>query len=153
MVAPPFFYSPLIGTFETICLGLGLGIVTGMVAGTTGLEGSARGRMALLAAVIALVAGWIVTSLVDGAIVVGLLVSALAGLLSCAVVSSVIAGATRRGGTAALVLIAVFVALVILAITLIFPYFALLPAAGLIWLGLTRRRKAARKHAGLRILR
>lgn len=124
-----------------------------MVAGTTGLEGSARGRMALLAAVIALVAGWIVTSLVDGAIVVGLLVSALAGLLSCAVVSSVIAGATRRGGTAALVLIAVFVALVILAITLIFPYFALLPAAGLIWLGLTRRRKAARKHAGLRILR
>ncbi|MCO5314546.1 MAG: hypothetical protein M9938_00040 [Solirubrobacterales bacterium] len=124
-----------------------------MVAGTTGLEGSARGRMALLAAVIALVAGWIVTSLVDGAVVVGLLVSALAGLLSCAVVSSVIAGATRRGGTAALVLIAVFVALVILAITLIFPYFALLPAAGLIWLGLTRRRKAARKHAGLRILR
>lgn len=153
MVWPPFFYSPHIEAFETICLGIGIGIATGMTAGTTGLEGSARGRMTLLAAVIGLALGWIGAAIFDGSIVLGMIGSALAAAGTCAVVSDVIAGATRRGGTAALVLIAVLVALVILVISLVFPYFALLPAAGLVWLGLTRRRKAARKHAGLRVLR
>lgn len=124
-----------------------------MAAGTTGLEGSARGRMTLLAAVIGLALGWVGAAVFDGSIVLGLVFSALFAAGSCAVVSDVIAGATRRGGTAALVFIAVTVALVILVITIVFPYFALLPAAGLVWLGMTRRRKAARKHAGLRVLR
>lgn len=134
-------------------MGTGIGIAVGMAAGTTGLEGSARGRMALLAAVIGLVLGWLGASIFDGSIFLGPLFSALAAIGSCAVVSGVIAGATRRGGTAALALIAAFIALVILVLTLLFPYFALLPAAGLVWLGMTRRRKAARKHAGLRVLR
>lgn len=124
-----------------------------MAAGTTGLEGSARGRMTLLAAVIGLVLGLVGATVFNGSVVIGLILSALAAGGACAVVSGVIAGATRRGGTAALVLITVLVALVILVITLFFPYFALLPAVGLAWLGFSRRRKAARKHAGLRVLR
>ena len=43
---------------------LGIGIAIGMLAGTTGTHGSARGRMTLLAAVIGLVAGF----LLDGAL-------------------------------------------------------------------------------------
>ena len=38
---------------------LGLGIAIGMLAGTTGTHGSARGRMTLLAAVIGLVVGFL----------------------------------------------------------------------------------------------
>ena len=38
---------------------LGIGIAIGMLAGTTGTHGSARGRMTLLAAVIGLVAGFL----------------------------------------------------------------------------------------------
>ncbi len=124
-----------------------------MVAGTTGLEGSARGRMTLLAAIIGLVLGYIAAAAFSGSTVPGTVVSAFAAGGTCAVISGVVAGATRRGGTAALILIVVIAALVILAISLVFPYFALLPAAGLVWLGVTRRRKAARKHAGLRVLR
>ena len=38
---------------------LGIGIAIGMLAGTTGTHGSARGRMTILAAVIGLVAGFL----------------------------------------------------------------------------------------------
>jgi hypothetical protein len=38
---------------------LGIGIAIGMLAGTTGTHGSARGRMTLLAAVIGLVVGFL----------------------------------------------------------------------------------------------
>lgn len=125
-----------------------------MIAGTTGLEGSARGRMTVLAAVMGLALGWAMTSIFDGSpVVVGAVFSLLAAAATCAVTSGVIAGAHKRGGTAALVVILVLLALVVLALTLLLPYLALLPAAGLGWLGVTRRQKAARKHAGLRILR
>lgn len=124
-----------------------------MISGTTGLEGAARGRMTTLAAVIALVVGAALTSVFDGKVVIGLILSLLAGAVACAITSGVIVGATRRGGTAALVLITVVVALIVLGITLVFPWFALLPTAGLVWLGMARRRKADRKHGGLRVTR
>lgn len=153
VVRPPSFYSPLIGTFSTICLAVGIGIATGMIAGTTGLEGSARGRMAILAGIIGAVLGYLGTSVLDGSVVIGVLAGALSAVLSCAVVSDVIAGAQRRGGTAALAVITVFVALVIAVICLVWPPFAILPAAFLAYLAWRRRQQADRKHAGLRVLR
>lgn len=153
VVRPPSFYSAGIGTFETICLAAGIGIATGMIAGTTGLEGSARGRMAVLAGIIGAVLGYLGTSVKDGAIVVGILVGAISAILSCAVVSDVIAGAQRRGGTWALAVITVFAALVIAVICVVFPIFAVIPAAFLVYLAWRRRRRADRKHAGLRVLR
>ena len=143
----PSFYSPLISSFATICLSSGIGIAIGMVAGTTGLEGSARGRMVILAAVIAAVAGFFI----DG--FVGLLFCAFFAGLSCAVVSGVIAGAHRRGGTAALAFLTILAALLIAVITVFWHPFAVLPIIGLIWLAVSRRRRAAEKHAGLRVLR
>lgn len=118
-----------------------------MVAGTTGLEGSARGRMVILAAVIAAVAGFLIDTFV------GLIFAAIFAGLACAVSSSIIAGATRRGGTAALGFLLIFAALVIAIITIFAHLFAILPMAGLIWLALARRRRAQDKHAGLRVLR
>lgn len=147
------FYSALINAFPTICLAIGIGIATGMIAGTTGLEGSARGRMTLLAVVMGLVLGYIGASVRDGAEVLGAAFAAIAAGFSCAVISGVIAGATRRGGTAALGFIAVVAALLIAVAAILFPYFALIPAAALVWLAIARRKRADRKHAGLRVLR
>ncbi len=153
MVRPPSFYSACIGTFETICFAAGIGIATGMIAGTTGLEGSARGRMAVLAGIIGAILGYLGTSVLDGTAIVGILVGALAAILSTAVVSDVIAGAQRRGATWALSVIIVFAALVIAIICVLFPYFAIVPAGFLAYLAWRRRQQADRKHAGLRVLR
>ncbi len=150
---PPSFYSPGIGAFETICLAAGIGIAIGMMAGTTGLEGSARGRMAVLSAVIGLVFGYFLTSFLDGTTIIGAIGTAFFAAFACAVVSGVIAGATRRGGSAALAFLTVLAAVVIAAVTILFPPFGILPAAGLVWLAIGRRRRANRKHAGLRVLR
>lgn len=153
MAERPSFYSPGISPFETICLAAGIGIAIGMIAGTTGLEGSARGRMTVLAAVIGFVFGYLGASVLDGSTLPGVISGGLFAGFACVVVSGVIAGATRRGGTAALAFLTVFAAVVIAAISIVFPYFAILPAAGLIWLAIGRRKRADRKHAGLRVLR
>jgi len=151
--ARPSFYSAGIGTIETICLAAGIGISIGMVAGTTGVEGSARGRMTVLAAVIGLVFGYFVASLFDGSALPALISCALFAGFACAVMSGVIAGARRRGGTAALTFIVVLLALVIALITVFLPPFAILPAGVLLWLAISRNRRSDRKHAGLRVLR
>lgn len=153
MEKPPSFYSACIGTFETICFAAGIGIATGMIAGTTGLEGSARGRMAVLAAIIGAVLGYVGSSVLDGTVIIGALIGAIAAILSTAVVSDVIVGAQRRGATWALSVIIVFAALVIAIICVVFPFFAILPAGFLAYLAWRRRQQADRKHAGLRVLR
>lgn len=150
---PPSFYSAGIDTISTICLAAGIGIATGMIAGTTGLEGSARGRMAILAGIIGAVLGYLGVSVKDGTVIIGILVGALAAILTCAVVSDVIAGAQRRGGTAALAVITVFFALVIAVICVVVPLFAIVPAIFFAYLAWRRRQQADRKHAGLRVLR
>ena len=124
-----------------------------MIAGTTGLEGSARGRMAVLAAIIGAVLGYVGSSVLDGTVIIGALIGAIAAILSTAVVSDVIVGAQRRGATWALSVIIVFAALVIAIICVVFPFFAILPAGFLAYLAWRRRQQADRKHAGLRVLR
>lgn len=109
--------------------------------------------MAVLAGIIGAVLGYLGTSVKDGAVIVGIVVGAISAVLSCAVVSDVIAGAQRRGGTWALAVITVFAALVIAVICVVFPFFAVIPAAFLVYLAWRRRQRADRKHAGLRVLR
>lgn len=153
MEGRPSFYSAGIGSFETICLAAGLGIAVGMFTGTTGLEGSARGRMTLLTAVIGLVVGYLAAAVFDGGTLLSMVFCALFAGFSCAVVSGVIAGATRRGGTAALGFITIVAALVVAAASIVLPPLAIIPAVALVWLAISRNRRADRKHAGLRVLR
>ena len=96
VVRPPSFYSAGIDTFDNLPAA-GIGIATGMIAGTTGLEGSARGRMAILAGIIGAVLATRYLDF-DGAPVIGALVGAIAAVLSTAVVSDVIVGPS--GGAA-----------------------------------------------------
>ncbi len=128
---------------------VGIGIAIGMLAGTTGLHGSARGRMTLLAAVIALVAGF----LLEGAI--GALLALVGAVLACLVISDLVAGASRRegSGSGALAFIVALAALIVIAAALLVPVLIVLPIVALAWLGISRHRRAQRKHAGLRVLR
>ena len=127
---------------------LGIGIAIGMLAGTTGLPGSARGRMTLLAAMIGLVAGF----LLEGPI--GALLAAVGAVVACLVVSDVVSGAGRReGSSGALGFLIGLVALVVIAIALLLAPAVLLVLVALAWLGIARHRRAQKKHAGLRVLR
>jgi len=128
---------------------LGIGIAIGMLAGTTGTQGGARGRMVLLAAIVGLVAGF----LIDG--VLGALLALIGAAAACLVISDLVFGASRRqgGGAGGLGFIVALAALIVLAIALLVPIVIILVAIALAWLGWSRHRRAQRKHAGLRVLR
>ena len=128
---------------------VGIGIAIGMLAGTTGTHGSARGRMTILAAAIGLVVGF----LIDDA--VGALLAAAGAVLGCVVISDVVGGASRRegSGAGALAFIVALAALIVIAAALLLPALVLVVIVALLWLGISRYRRAQRKHAGLRILR
>jgi hypothetical protein len=124
-------------------------MAVGMLAGTTGTHGSARGRMTILAAVIGFIAGFLLEGIVGG--LLGLVGAALA----CVVISDLVYGASRREGSGggALAFIVSLVALVVIAIALLLPIIVIVIVLALIWLGISRHRRAQRKHAGLRVLR
>ena len=128
---------------------VGIGIAIGMLAGTTGTHGSARGRMTLLAAVIGLVVGY----LIDDA--VGAVLAAAGAAGACLIISDLVAGAGRREGSAAgaLAFIVALAALVVIALALLVPVAIIIVILALLWLAFSRRRRAQRKHAGLRVLR
>jgi hypothetical protein len=71
------------------------------------------------------------------------------------VISDLIAGAGRREGSGggALAFIVGLAALVVVALALLVSVAILLVIAALAWLGISRHRRAQRKHAGLRVLR
>lgn len=135
-------------------LELGIGIAIGMLAGTTGTRGSARGRMTLLAAAIGLVVGFLLAGSADLSSPLGALFCLLGAVVGCLVVSDVVSGASRReGGAGALGFLVSIAALVVVAAALLLPVLTLLALVVLAWLGVARHRRAQRKHAGLRVLR
>ncbi len=124
-------------------------MAVGMLAGTTGTHGSARGRMTILAAVIGFIAGFLLGG------IVGAVLGAVGAGLACVIVSDLVYGASRREGSGggALAFIVSLAALVVIAIALLVPLIVIALVLALIWLGITRHRRAQRKHAGLRVLR
>jgi cellobiose-specific phosphotransferase system component IIC len=144
-----------VGSFSGICLELGIGIAIGMLAGTTGTHGSARGRMTILAGTIALVIGFLLADGADVSALAGAFVCLLGAVVACLIVSDVVSGAGRRegSGAGALGFLVSLTALIVVAIAILLPPASLLVLAVLIWLGISRRRRAQRKHAGLRVLR
>ena len=128
---------------------IGIGIAIGMLAGTTGTHGSARGRMTLLAAVIGLIAGFLLSG------IVGALLGLVGAAAACLVISDLVHGAGRRegSGAGALGFIVSLAALIVIAISLLVPVLVILVIIAIAWLGISRHRRAQRKHAGLRVLR
>jgi len=136
-------------------LELGIGIAIGMLAGTTGTRGSARGRMTVLAAVIGLVVGYLLAGAAELSGLLGAAFCALGAVLGCVVISDLVSGASRRDGgrAGALGFLVSLAALIVVAAALLLPVLTLLVIAALVWLGAARHRRAKRKHAGLRVLR
>jgi hypothetical protein len=134
---------------------LGIGIAIGMLAGTTGTRGSARGRMTLLAAVIGLIAGFLLAGASDLSTILSAVFCLLGAAAGCVVISDVVSGAGRRegGGGGALAFLVSLAALIVVALALLLPVITLLALLALVWLGIARQRRAKRKHAGLRVLR
>ena len=134
---------------------LGIGIAIGMLAGTTGTRGSARGRMTLLAAAIGLVAGFLLAGAADLSALPSAVFCLVGAALGCIVISDVVSGAGRRenGGGGALGFLVSLAALIVVAAALLLPVLTLLAIVALAWLGVARHRRAQRKHAGLRVLR
>ncbi|HEY5815707.1 MAG TPA: hypothetical protein VIS95_05140 [Solirubrobacterales bacterium] len=136
-------------------LELGIGIAIGMLAGTTGTRGSARGRMTVLAVAIGLAVGFLLAGTADLGNLAGAVFCALGAVLGCLVISDVVSGAARREGGrgGALGFLVSLAALVVVAAALLLPLLTLLVIVALVWLGAARHRRAQRKHAGLRVLR
>jgi uncharacterized paraquat-inducible protein A len=143
------------GSISDICLVLGIGVAIGMLAGTTGTHGSARGRMTLLAAAIGLIAGFLLAGPADLDGPVSALFCLIGAVAATVVVSDIVAGAGRRegSGSGALGFVVSLAALAVVAAALLLPILTLLVLAVLLWLGISRHRRARRKHAGLRVLR
>jgi len=144
-----------VGSFSGICLELGLGLAIGMLAGTTGTHGSARGRMTILAGVIALVIGALLAGSADVNTLAGAFFCLAGAVFACIVVSDVVSSAGRRegSGTGALGFLVSIAALFVVAIAILISPAILLIVVALAVLGVSRRRRAQRKHAGLRVLR
>jgi hypothetical protein len=144
-----------VGSFSGICLELGIGIAIGMLAGTTGTHGSARGRMTILAGVIAIVIGFLLSGTANVSSLAGAFFCLAGAVFACLVVSDVVSSAGRRegSGAGALGFLVSLVALIVVAIAILISPAVLLVIAALVWLGISRRRRAQRKHAGLRVLR
>ena len=143
------------GSFSGICFELGIGIAIGMLAGTTGTHGSARGRMTLLAAAIAALLGALLAGTADVDVLAGAVFCLVGAVFACIVVSDVVGGAGRRegSGAGALGFLVSIAALLVVAIAIVVAPATLLVVAALAWLAISRRRRAQRKHAGLRVLR
>ena len=143
------------GSLSGTCLELGIGIAIGMLAGTTGTHGAARGRMTILAGAIAIVVGFLLAGGAEVSILAGAFFCLLGAVFACLVVSDVVSAAGRRegSGAGALGFLVSLAALLVLAIAILISPATLLVVAALIWLGISRRRRAQRKHAGLRVLR
>lgn len=143
------------GSLSDISLVLGIGVAIGMLAGTTGTHGSARGRMTLLAAAIGLVVGVLLAGSADLDTIVSALLCLIGAAVACVVVSDLVSGAGRREGgrSAAIGFLVSLAALVVVAIAILLSPLILLALALLIWIGISRHRRAQRKHAGLRVLR
>jgi hypothetical protein len=144
-----------VGSLSGICLVLGIGVAIGMLTGATGLHGSARGRMTLLAVAIGLVVGFLLAGPADVSSGAGALFGLLGAASACIVVSDVVHGAGRRegGGSGALGFLVSLAALFVVGLSILLPFLSLLVLVGLGWLAVSRRRRAQRKHAGLRVLK
>jgi hypothetical protein len=138
-------------------LELGIGIAIGMLAGTTGTRGSARGRMTLLAAAIGLVVGFLLAGTAGLDSLPGAILCLLGAAVGCLVICDVVGGAGRRqkgeGGGGALGFLVSLAALVVVAAAVLVHLLGFLALAAMLWLGISRHRRAQRKHAGLRVLR
>jgi hypothetical protein len=148
--------------FLASCQGIGLAIAVGGAAGAlAGTRGEVGGGVAAVLVAVALIAGGFLfgdsLSSEDHPAWPGWLAGALVALLAFFVAQGIVAGAAARaraGGSVFTLAAYVIAAAAILAVLSFFVSpVALVAFVGVAWLAISRRRRAGRKHEGLRVLR
>jgi hypothetical protein len=144
-----------------LCRGLGLAIAVAMAAATVfalvlgGTDSPARRIAVVLAAIGGAAAFYVVLDAAERAAWPGIVLGALAGMVTARVMNDVIAGAASRPG-ASLIAIGLMVlgaAMLLAALTAVAPPVSLVALAALLWQGSARRSRRAEKYEGLRVLR
>jgi hypothetical protein len=142
--------------FVAACQGLGLALAAGVLAGAPGRSDGLGNALGLLAAV----AGGFLFGISLGdnghAEWPGYLVGAACAIGAYLVARDVASGAASRASAGSPLAVSAFIAmfaLILAGLSLLFGPLSLVGLAGLVVLGVGRRRRAARKHEGLRVLR
>jgi hypothetical protein len=140
--------------FLAICQALGVGLAAGVLAGAVLRSGSPRALLAL-AAIVGAVIGALSMSADEESVVLGALLGLAGGAVAALAAGGLVAGAVRRAGegSAAIPAIVALAAGVLAALSILLPPVSLVALATLLWLVSARRRRAERKHEGLRVLR
>ena len=145
-----------------ICQGLGLAIAAGLILGVVFPPIMPGWGAVVGAAPLGVIAAGAALHGADVALWPALPIGVIGAGLAAVVSRDVAAGAARRqqGGLGAepqaaggVTVIVVVAAIVVAAVSLVLKPFSLLVFAALIWLWISRRRQAERKHEGLRVLR
>jgi hypothetical protein len=149
--------------FMVICTGLGLAIAAGLIIGAVVPPIMPPWGAFVAAAPLGVLACVAALSGADEEIWPALLIGPAAAGGAALITRDIAAGASRReqatiedvqartpAGVAAIVVLA---AAVIAGLSVFVPPFSLVAVVGLAWLWLSRRRSAAQKHEGLRVLR
>jgi hypothetical protein len=148
--------------FEAICEGLGLAIAVGLIVGVVLPAVMPGWGVIVAAAPLGVLAVGAALNGADEAVWPALPVGVLGAGLAAIVTRDVAAGAQRRagdqraGGGEALGGVTVFVvvaAVILAAVSLLVGPISLVALVALTWLWSSRRRREARKHEGLRVLR
>src|SRR3954469_13578373 len=146
-----------------ICQGLGLAIAVGLVLGVVLPPIMPSWGAVAGAAPLGVLAAGAALNGADEALWPALPVGVVGAGFAAVVIRDVASGAARRqqdrmtgadvqapGGITAIVVLA---GVVIAAVSLVLKPFSLLVVVALVWLWVSRRRRAERKHEGLRVLR
>jgi hypothetical protein len=139
--------------FLSACEGGGLALAAGCLVG-------AAGRFRRLGLPVAAAAGAAVFAIAlaagDHPAWPGVVGGIILGALAFAVTSGIVAGAFARAGEGTLPTISAVIigfAVLLAVLSLLVPPVAIAALAAIVFLAVVRRRRAARKYAGLRILR
>jgi len=147
--------------FEAVTQALGFGLAAGLLVAAVSVlapagRGALRAGLIVVAVAIGAAAGLLAASTAGESAVSGCVAGAAGALVAWIVAAPILAAAGRRTGegeAGGLVLYAAGAALIIAALAFLFGPLALPIALSFLYLGSARRRRDARKHAGLRVLR
>jgi hypothetical protein len=149
--------------FLAICQGLGLAIAAGLILGVVFPPIMPTWGVVVGAAPIGVLAAGAALNGADEAVWPALFVGVLGAGIAAIVSRDVAAGAIRRQrdqltgaevqGPSGVTVIVVVAAVVVAAVSLFLEPFSLVVLVALSWLWVARRRRAERKHEGLRVLR
>jgi hypothetical protein len=149
--------------FLAICQGLGLALAAGLILGVVFPPVMPTWGAVVGASPIGVLAAGAALNGADEAVWPALPVGILGAGLAAVVTRDVAAGAIRRQqdrvtgaqvqAPSGVTVIVVLAAVVVAGISLVVEPFSLLALLTLTWLWVSRRRRAERKHEGLRVLR